>query len=444
MTDVIVVGAGIAGLTVARDLAMGGLSVLVLERSDSAGGKARSISVAGIELDAGAESFATRRDTVASLVRELGLGDDVVAPQADGAWLFRGDGSAHPLPKTGLLGIPGTPMAADVIQLVGLWGALRAQLDSLIPGPVGGGEKFLGPFVRKRMGRRVLDRLVTPVVVGVHSRHPDQLEIDRVAPGLRHEVRQNESLAKAVLALRASGASTKAGSNVAGLRGGVHRLAAELQSDVLAFGGEVRLGTTVVDVDSDGVTTESGERITARHGVFTSAASTGGTPVVLATLVVDLPSLDSAPRGTGLLVETGPTVTAKALTHATAKWGWLADSLPAHRHVLRLSYDAARVQTELEQQANLEHLARADAALLLGVDIPADSVVGFARADWVTAPDATPVADGVVAVGEAVAGVGLASVIGHARQEAARVLHELQEAQEHSELADTDTAPEDD
>src|SRR5690606_35006335 len=104
--DAIVVGAGIAGLTVARDLAMGGLSVLVLERSGSAGGNARSITVAGVELDAGAESFATRRDTVASLVRELGLGDDLVTPQADGAWLFRSDGSAHPLPRTGVLGIP--------------------------------------------------------------------------------------------------------------------------------------------------------------------------------------------------------------------------------------------------------------------------------------------------------------------------------------------------
>src|SRR5690554_2214875 len=165
--DAIVVGAGIAGLTVARDLAMGGLSVLVLERADSAGGKARAITVAGVELDAGAESFATRRDTVATLVRELGLGDELEPRRADGAWLFRSDGSAHPLPQTGMLGIPGTPMAADVIQLVGMRGALRAQLDSLIPGPVGGREKFLGPFVRKRMGQRVLDRLVAPVVVGV-------------------------------------------------------------------------------------------------------------------------------------------------------------------------------------------------------------------------------------------------------------------------------------
>src|SRR5690606_9842414 len=272
--DAVIVGAGIAGLTVARDLAMGGLSVLILERSGAAGGKARAITVAGVELDAGAESFATRGDTVASLVRELGLGDDLVTPQADGAWLFRSDGSAHPLPRTGVLGIPGTPMAADVIQLIGLRGAWRAQLDSLIPGPVGGSEKFLGPLVRKRMGRRVLDRLVTPVAAGVHSRHPDELEIDRVTPGLRLALRQSESLAKAVLALRAQG---RAGSNVAGLRGGVHRLVAELQSDVLAFGGEIRFGTTVVTTDSDGVTTESGERISARHCVFTSAAATGGT-----------------------------------------------------------------------------------------------------------------------------------------------------------------------
>src|SRR5690606_37824396 len=101
-------------------------------------------------------------------------------------------------------------------------GALRAQLDSLIHGPVGGKEKFLGPLVRRRMGRRVLDRLVVPVAAGVHSRDPDALEIDRVAPGLRNALRQNESLAKAVLALRAS---ARAGAAVAGLRGGVHRLA---------------------------------------------------------------------------------------------------------------------------------------------------------------------------------------------------------------------------
>src|SRR5690554_1921842 len=95
VVDVVVVGAGIAGLTAARDLVMGGLSVLLLEASASVGGKVRSHTIAGVELDAGAESFATRGDTVAALVRELGLGDDLVPPNPAGAWLYRADGSAH-------------------------------------------------------------------------------------------------------------------------------------------------------------------------------------------------------------------------------------------------------------------------------------------------------------------------------------------------------------
>src|SRR5690554_3764316 len=102
-SDVIVVGAGIAGLTAARELAMGGLSVLVLEETGAVGGKARAHAVAGVELDAGAESYATRRDTVAGLIRELGLGDELEQPSPDGAWLYGADGSAHPLPSTGLL-----------------------------------------------------------------------------------------------------------------------------------------------------------------------------------------------------------------------------------------------------------------------------------------------------------------------------------------------------
>jgi oxygen-dependent protoporphyrinogen oxidase len=424
--DVVIVGAGIAGLTAARDLAMGGLSVLLLERSDQVGGKVRAHTVAGVELDAGAESFATRGDTVAALVRELGLASELVTPNPAGAWLYRSDQSVHPLPRTGMLGIPGTPMAADVIAIVGLGGAFRAQLDSFIPGAVGSRETHLGPFVRKRMGHRVLDRLVTPVVGGVYSRHPDDLEVDTVAPGLRFALKQNESLAKGVLALRSS---APAGSAVGGLRGGIHRLAEELHRDVAAFGGETRLETTVADIDAHGITTTSGERIGARHGVLTSAAASGGSRIVLATLVLRLDALDSAPRGTGLLVAPGPLVGAKALTHATAKWGWLAEAAGEHRHVIRLSYDPDRLSGDLAEQA------RADAAILLNTDIPATVVEGFATAQWTSAPTAAPVPDGVTAIGESVAGTGLAAVIAHARREAARLL---------SELAESDIPAEDD
>ncbi|MCU1415966.1 MAG: FAD-dependent oxidoreductase, partial [Schumannella sp.] len=112
---VVVVGGGIAGLTAARRLSLTGHEVTVLEASDRFGGQLALHTVGGIRLDAGAESFATRGGTVARLVEALGLADDVVAPADAPAWLFRADGSAVPLPATSLLGIPGVPLAADVV-----------------------------------------------------------------------------------------------------------------------------------------------------------------------------------------------------------------------------------------------------------------------------------------------------------------------------------------
>lgn len=57
---VAVIGAGIAGLTAAVDLALGGASVVVLERAASAGGKLREIEISGLRVDAGPTVFTLR------------------------------------------------------------------------------------------------------------------------------------------------------------------------------------------------------------------------------------------------------------------------------------------------------------------------------------------------------------------------------------------------
>ncbi|MBE3032537.1 MAG: FAD-dependent oxidoreductase, partial [Actinobacteria bacterium] len=59
MSDVIVVGAGLAGLCCARELASQGVDVLVLERSDAAGGRLRTDEVDGFLLDRGFQVLLT-------------------------------------------------------------------------------------------------------------------------------------------------------------------------------------------------------------------------------------------------------------------------------------------------------------------------------------------------------------------------------------------------
>jgi glycine/D-amino acid oxidase-like deaminating enzyme len=57
--DVLVVGAGMAGLACARDLAAGGLTVRVLEAGDAVGGRMRTDRVGGFTVDRGFQIFNT-------------------------------------------------------------------------------------------------------------------------------------------------------------------------------------------------------------------------------------------------------------------------------------------------------------------------------------------------------------------------------------------------
>ena len=94
-------------------------------------------------LDAAAESFATRGGHVARLADDLGIADRIVTPSGSAAWVHRADGTAVPLPATGLMGIPGTPFAPDVVRALGRAGALRAAMDGVLPARVGSGATDL-------------------------------------------------------------------------------------------------------------------------------------------------------------------------------------------------------------------------------------------------------------------------------------------------------------
>jgi oxygen-dependent protoporphyrinogen oxidase len=146
-------------------------------------------------------------------------------------------------------------------------------------------------------------------------------------------------------------------------------------------------------------------------------------------------------------------VRAKALTHATAKWAWLARDAGPGRHVVRLSYGVAgspAVGTYANPEGTepadpralgddaLAALALRDASTLLGVALSPTQVVASARVAWSQAlPRAsaahsatvarvrTAVAGvpGLAVCGAWVAGNGLASVVPDARHAADALLN---------------------
>jgi oxygen-dependent protoporphyrinogen oxidase len=162
--------------------------------------------------------------------------------------------------------------------------------------------------------------------------------------------------------------------------------------------------------------------------------------IEIVSLLLDAPALDAAPRGTGVLTVPG-SHTAKALTHASAKGGWLRDSAGG-RHIVRVSFGA---QGEPAATAGLDddgaaRLALDEASALLGVVLPASVLIASHRARFTQSQPASLIgaadrrrelraavqgSDGLGVVGAWLSGTGLAQVVPDAIAEADRVRRAL-------------------
>jgi oxygen-dependent protoporphyrinogen oxidase len=241
---VTVVGGGITGLAAAwflKDRA----DVTVYEASDRVGGKIATVEVAGHTVEAGPDAFIARVPDAVELCRALGLGDQLVAPTAHQAGLWS-RGRLTPLPPGLVLGVP---TDVDAVLRSGIVSTVE---DNRCPPLVG--DASIGEVIAARMGRDVLERLVDPLLGGIHAGNSDDLSIDANAPQLAAAARKPGQLRSNLLGERPT--LTPAESPVfLTVRGGltrlVERLAEEL-GDRVVTGHRVEHfeGPTIVTTDA--------------------------------------------------------------------------------------------------------------------------------------------------------------------------------------------------
>jgi phytoene dehydrogenase-like protein len=126
MTDVLVVGAGLAGLACARHLVSRGLEVRVLEAGDAVGGRVRTDHVDGFTLDRGFQVLNTGYPELGRLVDldalDLRSFESSVAIRLDGERAVLGNPFQRPRALTSALGLPVGGVTGKVA--LGLYAAL--------------------------------------------------------------------------------------------------------------------------------------------------------------------------------------------------------------------------------------------------------------------------------------------------------------------------------
>ena len=238
---VVVVGGGITGLAAAwflRDRA----DVTVFEAGSRAGGKIRTDDFGGIAVEAGPDAFLARTPDAIDLCREMGLGDELVPPAAGEAFLWT-RGRLRPLPPGLMLGVPTElwPVARSGILPVGA--LARAALDFVLPRSKWSDDPSVGDIVSARFGRGVHQRLVDPLVGGIHAGRSELLSARATTPQLAAPASVSRSL---MLGLRRQrrAAPPSSGPVFLTVQGGLDRLVDRLVGRL-----DVRLDTPVTKIE---------------------------------------------------------------------------------------------------------------------------------------------------------------------------------------------------
>lgn len=187
--DVVIVGAGIAGLGAAYRLHQQGVSVLVLEGSNRVGGAITTLHEAGRVVERGPSSYLSSGEQFAALVESLGLGGETLQTRLrDAKRYIYASGSVQQVPM-GLMDFIRTGLLSGR-------GKLRILSEPFQSPGWCDGDESLASFIERRLGREALDRLVFPMISGVYAGDPEQLSAKSVAGKIVQLEREHGSIVK--------------------------------------------------------------------------------------------------------------------------------------------------------------------------------------------------------------------------------------------------------
>jgi len=174
---IVVIGAGISGLTTAYLLFKDGYDVIVLEQKDKVGGSIETISENDFLFDRGPNSGLETTPLIQKLVKDLNLEDQFVYANREGnkRYILR-DEQLHALPMS--------PPAFFKTKLFSSKAKFRLLAEPFIGKSKDGYYQSIAEFVTRRLGKEFLDYAINPFVAGVYAGRPEELSVKSAFPKL--------------------------------------------------------------------------------------------------------------------------------------------------------------------------------------------------------------------------------------------------------------------
>jgi protoporphyrinogen/coproporphyrinogen III oxidase len=364
MSDVIVIGGGIAGLAAAYELHTRGVRFTLLEAGPRLGGVILTEHVDGFTIDGGPDALLVQKPAAIELCRELGLGDRLmptIPPRA--AFIVR-NRRLHALPEASVLGIPTriAPLAAT--PLFSIAGKARMAVEPLIPRASDPArDESIGSFMGRRFGREAVEYLAEPLLAGIHAGDVDRLSMRALFPRLLDAEAKHGSVMRAFRRLRTAAATDGA---FRSLPGGIGELVSALTAVLPP--ASLRTGTPARSIRyTDGWRVElvSGETLRARTVIvatpaFVAADLMRAADAELTSVCGSIPYASTATiafgyrradvahplRGSGFVVPRVEKLTIMAGTWVSSKW---AHRAPDGHVLLRAFVGGARDPGALER-----------------------------------------------------------------------------------------------
>lgn len=188
MNEVLIIGGGISGLSTAWWLARQGIEVELWEKDALPGGKIKTDHTDGYVTEQAASLLVNFRPEVDRLIEEIGLVDTKQS---------RGQDMRRYLVDSGQL--TEVPMRLHRLIRSPLWSRgtkLKLLAECLVPRH--SGPESVSNFIRRRLGREILETTLEPFIAGTLASDPDLADARTVLPRLTELERRYGSLSAGI------------------------------------------------------------------------------------------------------------------------------------------------------------------------------------------------------------------------------------------------------